>query len=88
MESRILNAILAILSITSFVWSYFSQENRIIGIIISFLLIILILISEKNIKIKELEIEQKKLEEKLKIHEQLINVKSDIKELQKRVFKK
>lgn len=88
MESRILNAILAILSITSFVWSYFSKENRIIGVVISFLLIILILISEKNIKIKELEIEQKKLGEKLKIHEHLIDIKADIKELQQKRLKK
>ena len=34
------------------------------------------------------KIEQKKLGEKLKIHEQLIDLKVEIKELQKKVFKK
>ncbi len=34
------------------------------------------------------EIEQRRLNEKLKIHEQLIDVKVEIKELQKKVFKK
>jgi hypothetical protein len=38
-------------------------------------------------KIDSLESKQQKLEEKLKIHEQLINIKSDIKELQKGIFK-
>ncbi len=38
-------------------------------------------------KIDSLESKQQKLEEKLKIHEQLINIKSDIKELQKSILK-
>ncbi len=78
MESRALNFILGLLSILSFIWSFISEENRIIAITIGFILIIFILISEKNIKLENLENEQKRIEEKLKIHEQLIDIKSDI----------
>lgn len=39
-------------------------------------------------RLNNLELEQQKLVEKLKIHEQLIDMKAEIKELQKKVFKK
>lgn len=64
-------------------------------ILIIALLIILALIwafHRENNEIKEelekQELEQKKLVEKLKIHEQLIDMKAEVKELQKQVFKK
>ena len=40
-----------------------------------------------NKRLKEVEKEQNKINEKLKIHEILINMKAEIKELQKKVFK-
>ncbi len=78
MESKILNWILGLLTILSFVWSYISEDNRIIAIVIGLILIVFIFISEKSEKIIDLESEQKKLGEKLKIHEQLIEIKKDI----------
>ena len=84
MESKALNIVLGLLTIMSFIWSYISPENRIIAVIIAFVLIILIFISEKNIKIRELEEGQRKIEEKLKIHEQLIDIKKEIELLKMR----
>ena len=78
MESKALNIILGLLGILSFIWSYFSPENRTIGVIIGFALFILIFLSEQNERIKEMSLQQQKLEEKLKIHEQLIDIKKDI----------
>ena len=78
MESKALNIVLGLLSILSFIWSFMSQENRIVAIVIGFVLIVFILISEKNVRLQKLEEGQKKLEEKLKIHEQLISIKKDI----------
>ena len=88
MENNILNVILGLLTILSFIWSYISEENRVIAIVIGFLLIVLILFSEKNERLNVLSQNQTRLEEKLKIHEQFIDIKSDIKELQKNVFRK
>ena len=45
-------------------------------------------IKENQERIDKQEVEQEKLGEKLKIHEQLIDMKADIKEIQKKVFKK
>ncbi|MBS3088743.1 hypothetical protein J4402_03090 [Candidatus Pacearchaeota archaeon] len=78
MESSILNIILGLLTILSFLWSYFSEENRIIAMIIGFLLIVLIMVSEKNARIDELEIRQKKLEERLKIYERLNKLELEV----------
>ena len=66
MELKILDIILGFLSILSFTWSYFSPPNRIIAIVLGFLLVIVLLISEKNSKLHKLEDEQKKLGENLK----------------------
>lgn len=85
MKMRVLNIILGLLTVLSFVWAYLSEENRIIAAIIGFLLIMIILFSERNIKVQELAEEQKRLGEKLKIHEQLVDIKADIKYLQKRL---
>ncbi len=87
MESKALNIVLGILSALSFIWSYISKENRTIAIIIGFLLILFIFISEKNIKLQNLEENQKRLEEKLKIHEQLIDIKKDIELLKEKRLK-
>lgn len=62
-------------------------------IILGLAIIFTIIIFYKRIKETENEVEKqekelKRLDEKLKIYEQLINVKVEIKELQKRVFKK
>ena len=84
MDSRVLNVILGLLTILSFVWSYFSEENRIIAVIIGFLLIVLILVSEKNDKLYSVLENQKRIEEKLKIHEQLIDIKSRLLNLEGR----
>ena len=88
MEGKLLNIVLGAITLLSFVWAYLSENNRIIAIIIGFLLIVLILISERNEKLNALSEEQKKMGEKLKIHEQLTDMKADIKELQRKVFKK
>lgn len=78
MESKALNIILGLFGVLSFIWSYFSKENRIIGIIVGFTIFILIFLSEQNQRIEDLTSQQKKSEEKLKIHEQLIDIKKDI----------
>ncbi len=78
MESKALNIILGLIGVISFIWSYFSEENRIIALIIGFTIFILIFLSEKNDKIDSILSTQQKLEEKLKIHEQLIDIKSDV----------
>lgn len=88
MEFDALNIISVIFSIASFIWSIFSEQYRIIAVLIGFVLIIIILVSEQNKRVNSLLNEHKRLEEKLKIHEQLINIKADIQELQKKVFKK
>lgn len=88
-----MDILLGLLGIISFVYSYFSKDNKIIGIIIGFTLFILIFLSEQNQKIKELVFEQKRYEEKLKIYGllnnmqnnlnlELKNIKADIKALQ------
>jgi hypothetical protein len=87
MESGIFNILLGLIAVLSFVWSVFSEEYRIIAIMLGFVLIIVIILSEQNSKVKDLINEQRKVEEKLKIYEQLINMKANIKELQKKVFK-
>ena len=84
MESDILNIILGLLTVLSFIWAYISEQNRIIAIVIGFLLIVIILVSEKNIKLQQLTESQKRLQEKLKIHEQLIEIKKDIEILKER----
>ncbi len=78
MDSRIINIILGTLTGLSFIWAYLSENNRIIGIILGFILMILIIISEKNKDIAIIKEELKKLKEKLNIHQQLINIKKDI----------
>ena len=84
MESRVTNIVLGFLTILSFIWSFISEENRILAVIIGFILIILIIFSEKNTKIQIIEEELKRLKEKLKIHEQLIDIKKDIELLKER----
>ncbi len=85
MESKILDLILALFGILSFVWSFFSSENRVIAIIVGFALFILMFLSEQNQRIKEIISEHRRLEEKLKIHEQLIDMKAEIKNLKEKI---
>lgn len=88
MESKVLNIILGLFGVLSFIWSYFSIENRVIAVIIGFTLFILIFLSEQNEKIKEISSMQQKQEEKLKIHEQLIDIKKDIEILKEAYYGK
>ena len=81
MESKALDVIISLLGILSFIWSFFSPENRVIAIIVGFALFILMFLSEQNQRIKEIISEHRGLEEKLKIHEQLIDMKAEIKNL-------
>lgn len=87
MEIKTTNIILGILSILSFVLAFLSQEYRLIAIALAFILAIIIIISAQEYKIKELKVSQAKLEEKLKIHEQLIEIKKDIEILKEKRFK-
>lgn len=87
MELDIWDILLGILTILSASWAYISEKNRTIAIVLAFILITIIIISKQNKKIFDMNSEQKRLEEKLKIHEMLIDIKSDIKEIQKKVFK-
>lgn len=69
------------------------DSTALIFIIVASLVVIIIIgfqlkINEIGEEQENQKTEQKRLGEKLKIHEQLIDIKSDIKELQKRVFKK
>ena len=84
MDRSITNIILGALTILSFIWAYLSEENRIIAIMFGFILVILIIISERNENIRIIEKSLQKLEEKLKIHEQLIDINADIKLLKER----
>ncbi len=88
MEARTINIVLGLLTILSFVWSYVSEENRAIAIIFGFILTILIIISERNKNVQIIEIELKRLQEKLKIHEHLIDMKKDIELLKEKANKK
>ena len=66
--------------------SFLSNNEDIITLIIvvsiSIVLVIYMKINEINKELDNQKIEQKKLRERLKIYEQLINMKADIKELQ------
>lgn len=84
METRVANIILGVITALSFVWAYVSEENRIIAIIFSFILIIILIISERNKEISMIKEDIKKLKEKLNIYEQLIDIKSDIKLLKEK----
>ena len=81
MEPKALNVILGILTLLSFIWSAVSKEYRIIAIVIGFMLLIFLIVSEQDTKVNEIFKDQKRVEEKLKIHEQLIDIKADIKYL-------
>jgi len=56
--------------------------------VISIIFIVYLKMGEINKELDNQKIEQQKLSEKLKIHEQLIGMKAEINELQKKVFKK
>lgn len=88
MEFDILDIGLAFIALLTFILSYFSEQYRIIAIMAGFILIIMVMMSNQNKKIQDMKEEQKRLQEKLKIHESIINIKADIQELQKKVFKR
>ena len=88
----IISAILAFMSSSL----YFDFNNFITVYIILILTLVIIggiiwainvNLNEIKQDLKEQKIEQKRLGEKLKIYEQLINMKAEIKELQKRCLK-
>ncbi|MDO8459532.1 MAG: hypothetical protein Q7S74_00330 [Nanoarchaeota archaeon] len=76
--------ILGILTILSFILAFISEEYRIPATILAFVLMIVIIISLEHVKINEIATDNFKLHEKLKIYEQLIDIKSELKYLNKR----
>lgn len=88
MEVKATDIILGILAILSFVFSFVSERYRTILLIFTFVLTIIIIISLQEYKISELKARYGRLEEKLKIHEQLIDIKKDIELLKEKRFKK
>ena len=78
MESKILNLILGLITVISFVWAYVSEENRVIAIIIAFMLIILIIVSEQSSKVERVEGEMKRIEEKFKIYKELSILRAEV----------
>lgn len=87
MSLTIWDAILGTLAILSLVLAYVSEEYRIFAIIFAFVLFIILIISVQSFQLSSFQSNQKRFGEKLKIHESLIDIKSEIKELQKEVFK-
>ena len=85
MDIDIWDIILILLAILSSIWAFISKQYRIWAIIIAFILMTIIILSKQNKNIDSLIFEQNRLLEKLKIHEQLIDMKAEIKELQKKV---
>jgi len=88
MEIKTTDLILGILTILSLALAVISPEYRTIAIASAFILMIMGLISLQNFKMRDLIFEQKRLKEKLKIHEQLINIKKDIELLKEKNGKK
>jgi len=88
MELDALDIILALLAILSAIWAFVSEQFRILAVIIAFTFLAIVILSKQSQKISEITSEQKRINEKLKIHEQLIDIKADIKELQKEAFKR
>ena len=80
------NIILGILSVLSFVLAFVSEEYRIVAILLAFVLLVILIVSVLSFEIFNLKSEQSMLAEKLKIHEHLISMKAEIKELQREVF--
>ena len=87
MELDIFDVLLGLLTILSFVLAFVSEEYRILAIIFAFILMVLIALSKQNKKIGEIKFNQRRLSERLKIYEMFIDMKSDIKELQREVLK-
>lgn len=81
--------------ITNIAATYFFTIQKInltslIFILIGSLVVIIIMsfqlkLNETKEEIEKIEIEQKKIGEKLKIHEQLIDIKAEIKEIKRRI---
>lgn len=76
-EIKATNIALGIISLLSFALAFISERYRTTAIIIAFILLIIVLISTQEYKIAELGKRNQRLEEKLKIHEQLIEIKKD-----------
>lgn len=84
MELKTSNILLVVLSLSSFIWSVISPEFRTPAMMIGFVMLVLLILSEQNTKLEILSAEYSRLNEKLKIHEQLIDIKADIKELKRK----
>jgi len=85
MELEVWDILLGGLTILSAVWAFISEQYRLLAIIISFILLTIVILSKQSSKIGDIIFEQKRLEEKLKIHEMLIEMKAEIKYLQKMI---
>ncbi len=88
MDVRVWDVGWAVLAFLSFIFAYISDKYRELAIIFGFILMIIGIVSIQNSKIFEIVLEQRRLDEKLKIHEQLVTIKADICELKKEVFKR
>ncbi len=82
---KVWDLILGLLSILSVLLAVISEEYRILAFTVAFVLFIILIISNQGVEISRLKFGQEKLAEKLKIHEQLIDIKSELKRLQKEV---
>lgn len=78
MQNEIKATLLALASIAIGIISVFSEQYRILIISLSAVLITAYFLSEYINRIEKHEEDIKKLTEKLKIHEQLVNMKADI----------
>ena len=81
METNTLNIVLGILTVLSIIITFISEKYRLISIVITFIFIIIIIISMQQINISDIQKEQNKLKEKLNIHQQLIDIKAELKSL-------
>lgn len=78
MGLNVTDILLGGLAILSIVLAIISEENRIIAIGITFGLMTILVISNQEFKLNKLIENQKRLRDKLKIHEQLIDIKKEI----------
>jgi len=82
---KIWDIILGVLSILSIILALVSEEYRVLAIIFAFVLLIILLLSVFLMEIYSIKENQYRISEKLKIHEQLIDIKAEMKSLQEEV---
>lgn len=80
--------VLGLISICVALLSFLNKEDRLLAAFILTVAIVFYIINSFSYDIDEYEIRIKKLEEKLKIHDQLIDLKSDVEYLKKETIKR